>query len=138
MIDYDKLGKALGHLKAQYDNYLTLDSRQPQLIQEAVAESVIQRFETCYDCLWKTLRRHLVEEQGLHDVPTAPKPLARLAHENNLLPTGIAPWMAYIEARIGTAHDYSGEKAQVALQLLDAFIRDAAGLYATMRGEGGQ
>jgi hypothetical protein len=32
------------------------------LDREAIGESVIQRFETCYDTLWKTLKRYLTEE----------------------------------------------------------------------------
>ena len=56
MIDYSNLQKALKHLEVQYANYKTLDPTQPPLIQEAVAESVIQRFETCYDALWKVLK----------------------------------------------------------------------------------
>ncbi|MCP5246453.1 MAG: hypothetical protein H6937_11135 [Burkholderiales bacterium] len=49
------------HLELQFENYLSLDSVLPVLTQEAVAESVIQRFETCYDCMWKILRRYLFE-----------------------------------------------------------------------------
>ena len=46
MIDYDHLQKSLKHLKMQSLNYRLLDSTLPRLMQEAVAESVIQRFET--------------------------------------------------------------------------------------------
>jgi len=56
MIEYDKFQKSLQHLELQYKNYSTLDSTLPELIQEAVAESVIQRFETCYDCMWEVLK----------------------------------------------------------------------------------
>ncbi len=80
MIDYDKFRKALRHLDEQFENYRTLDPGQPALIREAVAESVVQRFETCYDCLWKVLKRYLAEELGLPDLPNSPKPLFRLAH----------------------------------------------------------
>ena len=43
--------------------------------------------------------------------------------------------MEYVNLRIGTAHDYSGEKARSALDRMDAFIRDAADLYQTITGE---
>ncbi|HMM59164.1 MAG TPA: hypothetical protein PKC25_03430, partial [Candidatus Rifleibacterium sp.] len=52
MIEYDKLQKSLKHLQLQFENYRTFDSSQPKLLQEAVAESVIQRFEICYDCMF--------------------------------------------------------------------------------------
>lgn len=51
MVEYDNFQMSLGRLEEQYENYQNLDAALPQLLQEAVAESVIQRFETCYDCL---------------------------------------------------------------------------------------
>ena len=132
MIEYDKFQKALKHLETQYGHYKTLSPDMEQWIQEGIAESVIQRFETCYDCMWKVLKRYLIEEVGLAEVPGGPKPLARVAYENNLLPTGMEQWLHYINARIGTAHDYSGEKAQETLDIVEDFIDDAIGLYQTM------
>jgi len=73
MIDYDKFQKSLKHLELQYRNHKNMDSGQPRLIREAVNETVIQRFETCYDSLWKVLKRYLREELGIP-----------LAGENNL------------------------------------------------------
>ena len=54
------------------------DASLPELIREAIAESVIQRFETCYDCLWKVLKRYLIEKLGLAEVPNSPNPIFRL------------------------------------------------------------
>lgn len=134
MIDYEKFKKALKHFELQYDNYRGLDTEQPELMQEAVAESVIQRFETCYDCLWKVLKRYLLEELGIPEVPNSPKPVIRLAGENNLFASSIEQWLEYAQARINTSHDYSGEKAENALELMDDFVDDAIGLYQTMSG----
>ena len=49
MIDYDKFQMSLKRLEEQHENYQQLDASLPELTQEAIAESVIQRFETCYD-----------------------------------------------------------------------------------------
>lgn len=135
MIEYDKFQKALKHLELQYENFDTLDPSLPELMQEAVAESVIQRFETCYDTLWKVLKRYLVEELGLPEVPNSPKPIFRLASENALFASPGEQWIAYADARIGTSHDYSGEKVKEALEVMEAFIDDAIGLYQTMSGK---
>ncbi|MBL4885493.1 MAG: nucleotidyltransferase substrate binding protein [Planctomycetaceae bacterium] len=135
MIEYDKFQKSLKHLELQYINYKTLDSNLPQLLQEAVAESVIQRFETCYDCLWKILKRYLIEELGVTEVPNSPKPVLRLAGENGLFASSVEDWLKYADARTGTAHDYSGEKAEEALALMEDFVDDAIGLYQTLSGE---
>lgn len=136
MIDYDKLQKALKHLELQYANHQQAQSR-PELTKidrEAIAESVIQRFETCYDTLWKDLKRYLIEEIGLPDVPNSPKPLWKLAGQNNLLAAPVEQWLKYADARTSTAHDYSGKKAEETLALMDDFLDDAIGLYQTMTG----
>ncbi|NTU74477.1 nucleotidyltransferase [Candidatus Roizmanbacteria bacterium] len=134
MIEYDKFQKALKHLELQYENYKTIGTELPELMQEAVAESVIQRFETCYDCMWKVLKRYLQEELGIPEVPNSPKPIFRMANENNLFASSLEQWLSYADARIDTSHDYSGEKAEDALLLMADFIDDAIGLYQTMSG----
>lgn len=135
MIDYDNFQQSLKHLELQFANYQSLDSSLPPLIQEAVAESVIQRFETSYDCLWKVMKRYLLEELGAPEVPNSPKPIFRLAAENNMLDGSIERWLHYADARISTSHDYSGEKAKACLKLMSDFIGDAIVLYQTMSGK---
>ena len=110
------------------------DPALSDLNREAIAESVIQRFETCYDCLWKVLKRYLIEELGLADAPNSPKPIFRLAHENDLFPTPLEQWLQYADARISTSHDCDGEKAEACLAPMRDFIDDAIGLYQTMSG----
>jgi nucleotidyltransferase substrate binding protein (TIGR01987 family) len=135
MIEYDKFKKSLQHLQVQFENYESLDNTLPVLLQEAVAESVIQRFETCYDCMWKVLKRYLISELGLAEVPNSPKPIFKLANENQLFASSVAQWLIYADTRVSTSHDYSGEKAQAALALMGDFVDDAIGLYQTMSGE---
>ncbi len=134
MIDYDKLPKSLKHLEQQFENYQRAQERSEltEIDREAIAESVIQRFETCYDTLWKELKRYLGEEFGLTDVPNSPKPILKLAGENSLLASGVEQWLKYADARTSTAHDYSGEKAAETLSIVVDFIDDAIGLYQTM------
>ncbi|MBF0108369.1 MAG: nucleotidyltransferase substrate binding protein [Magnetococcales bacterium] len=88
MIDYDQLTKSLKHLELQFANHAAARNR-PELStldREALAESVIQRFETCYDTLWKDLKRYLVEVLGLPKVPNSPKPIIRLASREQPVP----------------------------------------------------
>lgn len=135
MVDYGTFKKALKHLELQYANHQTLNPELPVLIQEAVTESVMQRFETCYDCLWKVLKRYLQETLGLPEVPNSPKPILRLANENNLLVTPIEQWLHYANLRVGTSHDYSYVKAARCLDKVGDFIVDSIRLYQTMSGE---
>ena len=135
VINYDKLQMSLKRLREQHENYRAPHSDLPFLMQEAIAESVIQRFETCYDCLWKVLRRYLIEVLGVIDPPNSPKPVLRLAHQNRLLPTPMEQWLLYADRRNATSHDYDGEKAKAGLDIMTDFIEDAIGLYRIMSGE---
>lgn len=135
MIDYSKFHSSLKRLEEQNGNYRQGNPHLSDLDREGIAESVIQRFETCYDCLWKVLRRYLIGELGIADPPNSPKPVFRLAHENGLFAVPVAQWFRYAEARIGTAHDYDGAKAQACLALVPDFIDDAIDLYETMSAE---
>ena len=102
------------------------------LDREALRESVIQRFELAYELTWKFLKRYMTEVLGLTDVPSSPKPIFRLADQNGLLDARIEAWLTYANARINTAHDYSGEKAQATLTLLPEFLIDAQQVYRSM------
>ena len=132
MIDYSKFRLSLKRLEEQYRNHQQGNPLLSDLDREGIAESVIQRFETCYDCLWKVLKRYLIEELGIADPPNSPKGVMRLAHENDLFAVPLEQWFQYADARIGTSHDYDGEKAQACLAVVPAFIDDAIGLYQTM------
>ena len=135
MNDCSRLKQSLTLLESQYHHLQTLDDTLPEWLQEAVSESVIQRFETCYDCMWKVLKRYLKNSLGLPDVPNSPKPLFLIANENRLLPTDVAQWLIYADIRIDTSHDYDGEKAKVALDLMGDFVKDVVALYEIMSGE---
>ncbi len=132
MLYYGKFQKSLKRLQEQYSNYLELDQNYPEFILEAMSESVVQRFEKCYDALWKTLRRYLREELGVVGAPNSPKPIFRVADENGLLESSVEIWFKYARARIEKSHDYDGEKATACLDLVPDFIEDAIALYHTM------
>ena len=135
MIDYEKFQMSLKRLEQQHENYRAPDTSLPDLTQEAIAESVIQRFETCYDCLWKVLKRYLIEGLGIAEVPNSPKRVFRLAFENDLFAASLEDWLNYADKRVGTTHDYSGDKAEACLEIVGDFIDDAIGLYQTLSGE---
>ena len=80
IIDYIKFQLPLKRLEAQNGNYRQGNPILSDLDREGIAESVIQRFEACYDCLWKVLKRYLIEEVGIADPPNSPKPAFRLGH----------------------------------------------------------
>ena len=134
MIDYSKFRLSLTRLEEQYKNFRRGNPALSNLDREGIAESVIQRFETCYDCLWKVLKRYLTEALGIAETPNSPKPVLRLAHENDLFAAPLEQWLQYADARIDTSHDYDGEKAQACLALIPDFMDDAIDLFQTMTG----
>ena len=135
MVNYEKFEKSLKRLQEQSKNYQTLDDSYPNFIKDGIAESVVQRFETCYDTLWKVLRRHLIVALALPEVPNSPKPIFRMANENNLLKSPVEQWFKYAQARIDTSHDYDGEKAKACLKLIPEFVNDAIVLLDVLSGE---
>ena len=135
MIDYSKFQLSLKRLEEQHENYRDLDPELPELTRDGIKESVIQRFETCYDCLWKVLKRYLNEVLGIADLPNSPKPIFRLAHENGMIPSSPERWLQYADVRIGTSHDYDGKKAAACVELMPSFIKDATDLYQRMTTE---
>jgi nucleotidyltransferase substrate binding protein (TIGR01987 family) len=136
MIDYEKLKKSLRHLEKQFENYSTMSDRNTlsELDKEGISESVVQRFEVCYDTLWKHLKKYLEQEAGLPDVPNSPKPVFRLAHQNGLI-SDIEAWIGYANTRVETSHDYSELKLQSALGKTASFIRDAILVYEKLTSE---
>ena len=135
MIDYSKFRSSLKRLEEQHRNYRQGNPLLSDLDREGIAESVIQRFETCYDCLWKVLKRYLIEELGIAAPPNSPKPVFRLAYENGLFAVPVAQWFRYADARVGTSHDYDGVRAKACLALVPELIDDAIRLYKTMSDE---
>lgn len=135
MIDYNKFNQSLKRLEEQHENYLKQDDSLSDLNQEAIVESVKQRFEICYECLWKVLKRYLIEELGLAETSNSPKPVLKSAHENFLFASPLEQWLQYADARVNTSHGYDVEKAKDCLVLITDFIDDAIGLYQTMSEE---
>lgn len=133
-IDYSKFHSSLRRLAEQLDNHRNPPAGRTRLDADGVAESVIQRFETCYDCLWKVLKRYLIQELGLADPPNSPRRLFTVAAENGVFDSSLDQWESYVNARVDTSHDYDGKKAQACLDLIPDFVADAISLYETMTG----
>jgi len=137
MIDYSKLRAALGNLERQWENLKGSRDREQisALDLEALQESVIKRFDLALEMSWKLLLKYLEQEVGLVDVPSGPKPIFRLADQNNLLNARIDAWILYVNARNASSHDYSGEKAAETLRVIPDFLEDAVRLYQMISGD---
>lgn len=106
--NYDKFRQSLERLKEQYANYQRKTHvLRPELDKRAVAESVIQRFETCLACL------------------------------REVLPGRNSQWRKYIDARNNTAHEYDCDKAEACLKLVSDFIKKAVDFDRTLSAGAG-
>ena len=132
-ISYEKLKKSLERLKEQYQNFLLLDQKNmSNLDKEAVQESVIHRFEVCYDSFFKALKKYL-QESALNVDSSSPRAILRKACDMGVIEQeALANWFTYIDLRIGTAHDYSPIKAKKALNKIGEFIKDVEDIYKIM------
>ena len=133
-IDYEKLEKSLQELQEQYGSYATLDEQNlSEINQRAVKNSVIKCFEICYDTLWKSIKKNLAQEGLTAELPNSPKPIFRLAHQNQMIDQKtLSRLFDYAQIRGYTAHDYSIKKAIAALDKIGLFIEDAEKIYAKL------
>lgn len=129
--DYEKLKMSLDNLQEQYAVYATIDDLNlPAVIQKSVRNSVIKCFEVCYDTLWKHLKKFMLEEENLVDVPNSPQGIFRRAHESGVIDQETEKRLIdYNKIRALVAHDYRMEKAGKALGIMGDFIQDAGELY---------
>ncbi len=127
MINYDNFDLSLHHLKILYNQYLQSDELS-DILKEAVREATIHRFETCFDSLWKSLKKYMKINLALADIPNSPNPIFIIAGENHLI-TDVAQFMRYGAARIATTHDYSYKKSLETLDIIGDFIHDAQKIH---------
>ena len=135
MLDYGNFQKSLKNLEVQNQRHKDMDKEWPEWSKEGIAESVIRRFKICHDCLWKILNKHIKETEDVTENLDSPRRVFRRAAQLGLFSSSLDRWFQYTKARMDTTHDYSGEKAQNAIGLMDDFINDAIELYRTMTNE---
>lgn len=130
-VEYEKFKDSLDRLKEQYEFLHTHAQTLDNQSREAFRDSVIKRFEICYDTLLKHLKKYLDNEQLLTDgAPNSPRKIFRLAHEAYLIDKdALKNFFSYMQTRIDTAHDYSLKKAENSLDNIGRFIEDATDLY---------
>ena len=132
--DYTNFRKSLMNLQARHRDLLALPADASPETIELYRESLIQRFEVCYDQLWKALRRYLITE--LDTQPSSiPVRILRLAGEAGIMVGSPVRWRDYIKARNNTTHTYDEELTLAALDLMPSFINDATELYEAITGE---
>ncbi len=75
-----------------------------KFMQEVFRDSLIQRFEFCYEITWKTLREYLVYEGFAED--NSPRSVFKTAYQNNVI-NNQEVWLAMIRDRNVASHEYN-------------------------------
>ncbi len=133
-MDYTQLKKAVIRLGEMWTAYQDTTSKRTLLEQEAIQDSLVKRFEYTIEMSWKSCKRHLSEEGFVEARTGSPKSIIRLAAEAGII-DDVDSWISYINARQSTSHDYSEEKADKVLKLVEALYRSAKQLYKVMSSE---
>ena len=94
-------------------------------------DACIKRFEYTYELAWKTLRRFLVEFAGVEERLTVQNIYRRAARED-LLPSPVAAWIDYHQARNRTSHTYGEDVAALVYAVIPGFLADAERLADAM------
>ena len=133
--DYNKFKKSLARLEERHNDYLEAQNRMELLLsdKESIQESCIQRFEVYLDTSWKHLRKYMIEEMGLVDIPSSPNPIFKKA-ASSLITFDAELWIEFNKKRGDTSHDYCGDKADGTFEIIPDFIKEAINLYEIMSG----
>ncbi len=128
-MNLNQLAETLNRLGEMFGQYQQAD-QLPALLQEAVQESLLQRFEYTLEIAWKSGKRYLVEGEG-YDKEMGPRTVLRLCGELGLLKA--ENWLLYLQARQNIAHDYNRQKAEMVLDLITDFYADVRHFYAVLQ-----
>ena len=102
---------------------------------EAVRDSVIQRFEFTYSIALKTLRKCFIERAFvLEEVNQMSfNEMIRTASQLNLLVSNLEKWTVYREMRNMTSHTYDEEIALQVVSIIPDFSKEIAYLITRLK-----
>ena len=102
---------------------------------EAVRDSVIQRFEFTYSIALKTLRKYFIERAFvLEDVNQMSfNEMIRTASQLNLLVSNLEKWIVYREMRNMTSYTYDEEIALQVVSIIPDFSKEIAYLITRLK-----
>ncbi|NDV24531.1 HI0074 family nucleotidyltransferase substrate-binding subunit [Desulfovibrio sp. JC022] len=133
-MDYTQFKKAILRFEEMLRKYNEGSADLDEITKDAVQDSLVKRFEYTLELAWKSCKRHLFEEGYVEVKTMGPKPMMRFAFTADLI-ANVDNWIGYINARNDTSHDYSGDKADAILDIVDDFYDDVVDLYEKISKE---
>jgi nucleotidyltransferase substrate binding protein (TIGR01987 family) len=98
---------------------------------EFTRDSVIKRFELCFELSWKLLKAFL---HYLGQDCYSPRSCIRMAGQTKLIPD-VKAWMAYQDKRNLSSHTYREETAEAIYEIADDFLQDARLMLKTVKNQ---
>lgn len=102
---------------------------------EAVRDSVIQRFEFTYSIALKTLRKYFIERAFILEEVNQMSfnEMIRTASQLNLIKSNLEKWTIYREMRNMTSHTYDEEIALQVVNIIPEFSDEVAYLITKLK-----
>lgn len=114
---FDNYTKAVDRLReviALYDV-----NKDIPMMNNIIRDSLIQRFEICYELSWKTIKEYMIFEG--YEVGTSPRSILKTAYQNELLDSEEL-WLNMISDRNVASHEYNEDYInEVALRIQGYF-----------------
>ncbi len=124
----EKLELSVARFNEMYDKYKQIENIDDEILAQSVKEALVQRFEYSVEVSWKTVKRYL-ENIGIVS-GGSPKNVIRCGASENILDGD--NWILFVDLRVLTSHDYSGEKLDSILEHIDTFHYELNALFATL------
>lgn len=104
-------------------------------LDDAIRDSVIQRFEFTYSLALKTLRKYFIERAFVvEDVNQMSfNDMIRTANQFNLLKSNLEKWTEYREMRNLTSHTYDEVIAQKVVSIIPEFYEEIVELLNALK-----
>lgn len=126
-MNYEKAVNRLREVLVEYNK-----CAQGTDLKTMLRDSVIQRFEICYELAWKAMKEYMIE-QGLQ-VETFPKAILKAAYQNNIIHEEEA-WLHMIKDRNVASHEYNEEYiVEVVERVESTYYKLFHRLYEDMKG----
>lgn len=92
-------------------------------------DGTVQRFEYCYEILWKLAQKVLQEHEVKAEYPKSVfRELGRLGWINN-----VEEWLEFQQARNDSSHEYGIKYAQTSYRLAQVFLPLAQQLFEVLK-----
>ena len=127
LTSFEKAVSKLNEILIRYD-------KNP--LDDAIRDSVIQRFEFTYSLALKTLRKYFIERAFIvEDINQMSfNDMIRTANQFNLLKSNLEIWSKYREMRNLTSHTYDEAIAQKVVSIVPQFYEDVIVLLKALKG----